>query len=95
MSEFLESYFTVVSEKDEIFLNSSKRKDSVVLNKMSHNVTFRERTIDFKNKKKYFAMLGLINSAIFDYLLVVPEIKRVATILDAHIFSVEKVKIFF
>lgn len=89
MSEI--DFFSVIVEKDEILLNSSKRKDSVVISKMNFNISQRTRKLDFKNKRKYFSVLGAIEAAIFDYLILVSKVEIVGKLFDAHIFKVEEV----
>lgn len=84
-------YFTVVNEKHEIYFNSSSRKDSVLLNKLTLNVQFKPRKIDYKNKLKYFAILGKIDCASNEYLILVSKVKREGRIIDANILRIESV----
>jgi hypothetical protein len=84
-------FFTIVKEKEEIYFNSCSRKDSVVLNKFTLNVVFKPRKIDYKNKLKYHAILGKIECASNEYLILVSNVKRVGSIIDANIYKIESV----
>jgi hypothetical protein len=84
-------FFTIVKEKEEIYFNSCSRKDSVVLNKLTLNVQFKPRKIEYKNKQKYFAILGKIDCASNEYLILVSKVKRQGSIIDANIYKIESV----
>lgn len=85
------NYFTIITEKEELILNSSLRKDSCVLNKHNLTVSFKNRIIDYKNKRKYFAIVGVIEAVENDYLVVVSSAKTVGCIIDSSICQIEEV----
>lgn len=84
-------YFTIVKENEEIYLNSSSRKDSVVLNKLTLNIQLKPRKIDYKNKIKYYAILGKIDCRYNEYLILVSKVKCLGTIVDANIYQIQSV----
>jgi hypothetical protein len=89
MSEI--NYFYVIVEKDEIVLNSNLRKDSITINKLNLNVSSKTRRVDYRNKRKFYSVLGVVDCEICDYLILVSKVKLQGRILDANLFSVEEV----
>ena len=85
------NYFTINREKDELILNSNLRKDSCVLNKHNYTVYFKDRIIDYKNKQKYYAVIGAIEAGECEYLVVVSSSRKIGTLIDANIYLIEEV----
>ena len=85
------SYFNVVNRKEEYIFNSSKTTDSLVFNKINNKITITDRTIDYKNKQKYFGIVGCIEGVEYDYLILISKIKKIGQIINSNIYLIEGV----
>ena len=85
------NYFTVINRKEEYIFNSSKSTDSLVFNKINNKITLTDRTIDYKNKTKYYGIVGCIEGIEFDYLIIISKIKKIAQIINSNLYLIEEV----